>query len=69
MFEIWLRSLAISAALLSSVMGQVVFPDNEDITSSVVQAIKEGLEEADKGKFVSDSKVRKFFSERGIIED
>ena len=34
-----------------------------------IEAIKEGLEEADKGKFVSDSKVRKFFSERGIIED
>lgn len=34
-----------------------------------IAAIKEGLKQADNGDFASDSEVRKFFSERRIIED
>ena len=34
-----------------------------------IQAIEEGIKEADKGQFASDKEVRKFFSKWGISAD
>jgi predicted transcriptional regulator len=32
-----------------------------------VEAIKKGLEQAEKGHFTADNKVREFFKKRGIV--